>query len=221
MVILDIKMLSGFIPEPESLKKVSYHSNLNRNGFHMLMNDLTHYRFPAAQKPLFIEPCWTDQRSCPCVHTTGEGNLRVRNIRRGTLKIWYWWWCLSFSQQLMKDKPHELNLEVLMDLTVKNLKPAVVKIYDYYQPSNLYTPMQFNLIYRECTTCWQTLLCNKLIPEYLTIITYHLTIVDVSWCLRASCVVHIVDRIFLPAIVYIPTRKYRHENPHGTLFILR
>lgn len=57
MVILDIKMLSGFIPEPESLKKVSDHSNLNRNCFHMLMSDLTYYHLPAAQKTKCIKPC--------------------------------------------------------------------------------------------------------------------------------------------------------------------
>lgn len=37
----------------------------------------------------------------------------------------------------MKDTPHDLSLELLMDVPVKNLKPAIVKIYDYYQPSNL------------------------------------------------------------------------------------
>lgn len=96
------------------------------------------------------------------------GKLAVRNNRRGTLKIWYWWRCLSFFQQLMKDKPHELSLDLQMDLSVKNLKPAVVKIYDYYQPSNSDTPTQFNLInliYRDCTTHWQTLLLNRAVQQ--------------------------------------------------------
>lgn len=31
MVILDIKMLSGFVPDPQSLGLVSYYSNFNLN----------------------------------------------------------------------------------------------------------------------------------------------------------------------------------------------
>ena len=35
----------------------------------------------------------------------------------------------------MKDVPNDYSLELIQELPVQNLKPAVVKIYDYYQPS--------------------------------------------------------------------------------------
>uniref|UniRef100_A0A3Q0S085 Alpha-2-macroglobulin bait region domain-containing protein n=1 Tax=Amphilophus citrinellus TaxID=61819 RepID=A0A3Q0S085_AMPCI len=62
MVILDIKMLSGFVPDAQSLKR----------------------------------------KCCLC---------------------------------LPKDTPINHSLEIIQELPVDNLKPAVVKIYDYYQPS--------------------------------------------------------------------------------------
>ena len=33
--------------------------------------------------------------------------------------------------------PINHSLDILQDIEVENLKPAVVKIYDYYQPSKL------------------------------------------------------------------------------------
>uniref|UniRef100_A0A3Q0RX32 Alpha-macroglobulin receptor-binding domain-containing protein n=1 Tax=Amphilophus citrinellus TaxID=61819 RepID=A0A3Q0RX32_AMPCI len=72
MVILDIKMLSGFVPDAQSLKRVSYYS------YYFQLN---------------------------------------RNV-------------------LPKDTPINHSLEIIQELPVDNLKPAVVKIYDYYQPSD-------------------------------------------------------------------------------------
>uniref|UniRef100_A0A3Q1J991 Alpha-2-macroglobulin bait region domain-containing protein n=1 Tax=Anabas testudineus TaxID=64144 RepID=A0A3Q1J991_ANATE len=42
---------------------------------------------------------------------------------------------LMYIQQLPKDKPINHQLEIVQEIPVQNLKPAVVKIYDYYQPS--------------------------------------------------------------------------------------
>ncbi|CAI5657448.1 unnamed protein product [Oreochromis niloticus] len=41
---------------------------------------------------------------------------------------------LVYLEELSKDTPINHSLEILQDLPVDNLKPAVVKIYDYYQP---------------------------------------------------------------------------------------
>uniref|UniRef100_A0A8C9XB82 Alpha-2-macroglobulin-like n=1 Tax=Sander lucioperca TaxID=283035 RepID=A0A8C9XB82_SANLU len=70
MVILDIKMLSGFVPDPESLNMVSDYSN-----------------------------------------------FKLSSI------------CLP------KDTGINHSLKLIQEHQVENLKPAVVKIYDYYQPS--------------------------------------------------------------------------------------
>ena len=37
--------------------------------------------------------------------------------------------------ELSKDVPITHSLELIQEVQVQNLKPAVVKIYDYYQPS--------------------------------------------------------------------------------------
>uniref|UniRef100_A0A3Q0S4W5 Alpha-2-macroglobulin domain-containing protein n=1 Tax=Amphilophus citrinellus TaxID=61819 RepID=A0A3Q0S4W5_AMPCI len=82
MVILDIKMLSGFVPDAQSLKRVSYYS------YYFQLN---------------------------------------RNVA-----------CVSICDVMMvlpKDTPINHSLEIIQELPVDNLKPAVVKIYDYYQPS--------------------------------------------------------------------------------------
>lgn len=41
----------------------------------------------------------------------------------------------AFCPQFPKHKPISHSLDILQDIEVENLKPAVVKIYDYYQPS--------------------------------------------------------------------------------------
>uniref|UniRef100_A0A8P4GF07 Alpha-2-macroglobulin n=1 Tax=Dicentrarchus labrax TaxID=13489 RepID=A0A8P4GF07_DICLA len=80
MVILDIKILSGFVPDPESLKRVSA--------------------------------------------------LLVDRVEQKEDHV------LVYIQELPKDIPINHSLELIQELPVQNLKPAVVKIYDYYQPSD-------------------------------------------------------------------------------------
>ncbi|XP_041795894.1 alpha-2-macroglobulin-like [Chelmon rostratus] len=81
MVILDIKMLSGFVPDPQSLGLL-------------------------------------------------KGALLVDRVEQKEDHV------LVYLQELMKDIPINHSLELIQELPVQNLKPAVVKIYDYYQPSD-------------------------------------------------------------------------------------
>ncbi|XP_029301679.1 alpha-2-macroglobulin-like [Cottoperca gobio] len=81
MVILDIKMLSGFAPHPESLKRL-------------------------------------------------KGALLVDRVDQKDDHV------LVYIQELPKDIAINHSLELIQELPVQNLKPAVVKIYDYYQPSD-------------------------------------------------------------------------------------
>ncbi|KAL6103005.1 a2ml1 [Pungitius sinensis] len=81
MVILDIKMLSGFGPDPESLKSLKGAVLVDR------------------------------------VEQTGDH-------------------VLVYISELKKDIPSDYTLDLIQELQVQNLKPAVVKIYDYYQPSD-------------------------------------------------------------------------------------
>ncbi|XP_071327813.1 alpha-2-macroglobulin-like [Trachinotus anak] len=81
MVILDIKVLSGFVPEPESLKRL---------GRAMLVD-----RVEQKQDHVMV-----------------------------------------YIRELPKDTAINHSLELIQELPVQNLKPAVVKIYDYYQPSD-------------------------------------------------------------------------------------
>ncbi|KAM9359111.1 alpha-2-macroglobulin-like [Symphorus nematophorus] len=81
MVILDIKMLSGFVPEPESLKKL-------------------------------------------------KGALLVKRVSQVEDHV------LIYLAELEKDIPINHSLDLIQQHPVNNLKAAVVKIYDYYQPSD-------------------------------------------------------------------------------------
>ena len=45
----------------------------------------------------------------------------------------------AFSPQFLRNVPINHSLDILQDIEVDNLKPAVVKIYDYYQTSK-YVP---------------------------------------------------------------------------------
>ncbi|XP_056231071.1 pregnancy zone protein-like [Seriola aureovittata] len=81
MVILDIKMLSGFVPDPESLKRL--------------------------QDALLVD--------------------RVEQKQDHVM---------VYIRELPKDIAINHSLELIQELPVQNLKPAVVKIYDYYQPSD-------------------------------------------------------------------------------------
>uniref|UniRef100_A0AAZ1X589 Alpha-macroglobulin receptor-binding domain-containing protein n=1 Tax=Oreochromis aureus TaxID=47969 RepID=A0AAZ1X589_OREAU len=46
---------------------------------------------------------------------------------------------LVYLQELPKDMPKNYSLTIIEELRVENLKPAVIKIYDYYQPSTTLT----------------------------------------------------------------------------------
>ncbi|KAK5869014.1 hypothetical protein PBY51_009978 [Eleginops maclovinus] len=81
MVILDIKMLSGFVPDQESLKKL-------------------------------------------------KGALLVDRVEQKEDHV------LVYIQELPKDIPINHSLDLRLEIPVQNMKPAVVKIYDYYQPSD-------------------------------------------------------------------------------------
>ncbi|KAF0030277.1 hypothetical protein F2P81_017008 [Scophthalmus maximus] len=81
MVILDIKMLSGFVPDPESLKKL-------------------------------------------------RGALLVDRVEEKEDRV------LVYIQELPTGIPIHHSLVLIQEHLVQNMKPAVVKIYDYYQPSD-------------------------------------------------------------------------------------
>ncbi|XP_068557776.1 alpha-2-macroglobulin-like isoform X1 [Cebidichthys violaceus] len=81
MVILDIKMLSGFVPDPESLSAL-------------------------------------------------KGALLVDRVEHNGDHV------LVYITELLQEVPINYRLELIQELPVQNLKPAVVKIYDYYQPSD-------------------------------------------------------------------------------------
>uniref|UniRef100_A0A668AW93 Alpha-2-macroglobulin bait region domain-containing protein n=1 Tax=Myripristis murdjan TaxID=586833 RepID=A0A668AW93_9TELE len=81
MVILDIKVLSGFVPTPESLNNV------------------------------------------------------------------------TSSRSLLPGKPTHHSLELVQELPMQNLKPAVVKIYDYYQPSEQIVEPCEDGFWQVCETC--------------------------------------------------------------------
>uniref|UniRef100_A0A8C9XNQ4 Alpha-2-macroglobulin-like n=1 Tax=Sander lucioperca TaxID=283035 RepID=A0A8C9XNQ4_SANLU len=83
MVILDIKMLSGFVPDPESLNMVSDYSA-----------------------------------------------LLVDRVEQKEDHV------LVYIRELLKDTGINHSLKLIQEHQVENLKPAVVKIYDYYQPSD-------------------------------------------------------------------------------------
>ncbi|XP_029372544.1 alpha-2-macroglobulin-like [Echeneis naucrates] len=81
MVIVDIKMLSGFVPDADSLKRLGSYELVDR-------------------------------------------------VERKQDHV------LVYLQELPKDTPISYSLQLNQELPVKNLKPAVVKIYDYYQPND-------------------------------------------------------------------------------------
>uniref|UniRef100_A0A8C9XGA6 Alpha-2-macroglobulin-like n=1 Tax=Sander lucioperca TaxID=283035 RepID=A0A8C9XGA6_SANLU len=81
MVILDIKMLSGFVPDPESLNML-------------------------------------------------KGALLVDRVEQKEDHV------LVYIRELPKNTGINHSLKLIQEHQVENLKPAVVKIYDYYQPSD-------------------------------------------------------------------------------------
>ncbi|XP_023144578.2 alpha-2-macroglobulin-like [Amphiprion ocellaris] len=81
MVILDIKTLSGFVPDPESLKQL-------------------------------------------------KNAMLVDRVEQKEDHV------LAYLRELSTGTGINHTLEFIQELPVQNLKPAVVKIYDYYQPSD-------------------------------------------------------------------------------------
>ncbi|CAB1344316.1 unnamed protein product [Coregonus sp. 'balchen'] len=81
MIIVDLKMLSGFSPDPDSLGRLRGSSQVDR------------------------------------VDTKDDH-------------------VLTYLTELTSLFPFTITLDIIQELPVQNLKPAVVKIYDYYQPSD-------------------------------------------------------------------------------------
>uniref|UniRef100_A0A674CHH7 Alpha-2-macroglobulin-like n=1 Tax=Salmo trutta TaxID=8032 RepID=A0A674CHH7_SALTR len=81
MIIVDLKMLSGFVPDPESLGRL-------------------------------------------------RGSDRVDRVDTKDDHV------LMYLRELPSLFPFKHTLDIIQEVSVKNLKPAVIKIYDYYQPSD-------------------------------------------------------------------------------------
>uniref|UniRef100_A0A8D3BU42 Si:ch211-212c13.8 n=1 Tax=Scophthalmus maximus TaxID=52904 RepID=A0A8D3BU42_SCOMX len=101
MVILDIKMLSGFVPDPESLKKL-------------------------------------------------RGALLVDRVEEKEDRV------LVYIQELPTGIPIHHSLVLIQEHLVQNMKPAVVKIYDYYQPSDQTETDYTYPCAAVCTTLWKS-----------------------------------------------------------------
>uniref|UniRef100_A0A667YQQ0 Alpha-2-macroglobulin-like n=1 Tax=Myripristis murdjan TaxID=586833 RepID=A0A667YQQ0_9TELE len=94
MVILDIKVLSGFVPNPASLNNVT-----------------------------FVDP------QLNIMSLQLKRALLVDRVEQEKDHI------LIYLKELLPGIPINHNLELVQELPMQNLKAAVVKIYDYYQPS--------------------------------------------------------------------------------------
>lgn len=113
------------------------------------------------------ESGWTKRRSCSYVHRGGE-----RDSKRGTeddfLPDVLLILLTVFVQQLPLHIPINYTLELVQVVTVKNLRPALVQIYDYYQPSKTYSPLLYKKYYSVVgirqsqikPEYWMSLLCT-------------------------------------------------------------
>eukprot|EP00063_Salmo_salar_P063476 XP_014038311.1 PREDICTED: alpha-1-inhibitor 3-like [Salmo salar] len=81
MILVDLKMLSGFSPDPDSLGRLRGSSQVDRV------------------------------------------DIKDDHV-------------LMYLTELTSLLPFHITLDIIQELPVQNLKPAVVKIYDYYQPSD-------------------------------------------------------------------------------------
>lgn len=104
-----------------------------------------------------------------------------------------------FLQQLPKNVSFQHSLVLVQEHAVANLKPAVVKLYDYYQPSKLYTLLQSST---ETTLNKMNIYQNSNSNEP---IGYGLTILAASG----------VASSLLLTIVYGPIRNLRNNNLNG------
>ncbi|XP_030600176.1 alpha-2-macroglobulin-like [Archocentrus centrarchus] len=127
MVILDIKMLSGFVPDPESL---------------MIL----------------------------------KGALMVDRVEQKEDHV------LVYLQELLKDTPISHSLEIIQELPVDNLKPAVIKIYDYYQPSD---QAETEYIFIPQGTVWLVQRASLSLKPLLKML-FVLTCVSMHFCVISS-----------------------------------
>lgn len=142
MVILDIKMLSGFVPDPQSLQSVSCccffpSRKYSSSSVHVncwCCSDVVivpNIIFFTAQRCFASESGWSEGRPCHCLLGGGKktftftGDQQCRHRFRLVLLL----------QQLPQNIPIFHTLDLIQEIPVQNLKPAIVKIYDYYQPS--------------------------------------------------------------------------------------
>lgn len=141
MVILDIKMLSGFVPDPQSLQSVSccffpsrkYSSSIVHVNCWCCSDVVIvpNIIFFTAQRCFASESGWSEGRPCHCLLGGGKktftftGDQQCRHRLRLVLLL----------QQLPQNIPIFHTLALIQEIPVQNLKPAIVKIYDYYQPS--------------------------------------------------------------------------------------
>ncbi|PWA28083.1 hypothetical protein CCH79_00012156, partial [Gambusia affinis] len=102
MVILDIAFLSGFIPDPQSLK------NLERA---QLVDRVEHKDGHVVVYLSEVRPI-----------SSSEQDMMTDN--------------LLIKLSLTKGVPVNHSLVLLQQIPVQNLKPAVIALYDYYQPSD-------------------------------------------------------------------------------------
>uniref|UniRef100_A0A3B5LID8 Alpha-macroglobulin receptor-binding domain-containing protein n=1 Tax=Xiphophorus couchianus TaxID=32473 RepID=A0A3B5LID8_9TELE len=107
MVILDITLLSGFIPDPQSLTNV------------MIIRPLNVFSG--------VRPTSSSEQ-----HIVTDEFVTVKSL-------------FLSSVQLVKGTPINHSLELLQKIPVENLKPAVIALYDYYQPSKYSYQKQHNL----------------------------------------------------------------------------
>ena len=138
MVILDIKMLSGFAPDEESLKKVSYEHSFNFSIIHVGCwchdNRITQLNIVSSQLKMTRLVDRVEQKEDHVLVYIQEVR-RIHSEEQEMMISRFVTDHLFSLQQLMKDVPNDYSLELIQELPVQNLKPAVVKIYDYYQPS--------------------------------------------------------------------------------------
>lgn len=91
------------------------------------------YGLLTAQRLHAGEPCWTKGGSCSRVPRECERKSQWQ-IQDGALQTCYWLCHLFFLQQLIDKLKIHYSLEIIQEVQVQNLKPAMVKMYDYYQP---------------------------------------------------------------------------------------
>uniref|UniRef100_A0A8C2WSX2 Alpha-macroglobulin receptor-binding domain-containing protein n=1 Tax=Cyclopterus lumpus TaxID=8103 RepID=A0A8C2WSX2_CYCLU len=83
---------------------------------------------------LMIKTLGPERGPRPGLHQGGESRTHSQGTERRCSPRVDAHGVVCFSQQLLRDTPIFYRLDLIQELRVQNLKPAVVKIYDYYQP---------------------------------------------------------------------------------------